>query len=154
MIVVAPATLKAITDAAEAAYPDECCGLLVGRPGPGGTTVVGRAEPSRNLAEGDRRRSFEVDPQARFDLMRRLEGTPEHIVGLYHSHPGAPAEPSPRDLERAWEPDLVWLITAVHQGQAIHTTAHVVDADGDGFRRVGLRTSDAPAATPAPGEPA
>lgn len=143
MIFLARADLKAITDAAEAVYPHECCGLLVGRREGADAIVVTRVCPSPNVTQDDARDSFEVSPQLRFDVMRALnEGGPERIVGHYHSHPDHPAQPSARDLERAWEPDLVWLITAVAGGQAIHTTAHVLDAEGRQFREVPLRTLD------------
>lgn len=142
MILLSRADLKTIADAAEAAYPRECCGLLVGRREGADAVVVTRVCPSPNVTEEDARSSFEVSPQLRFDLMRELGEGPERVVGHYHSHPDHPAQPSVRDLERAWEPDLVWLITAVLGGQAIHTAAHVLDAEGRQFREVPLRTLD------------
>ncbi len=142
MILLARPLLKQIVDAAEAAYPDECCGLLVGRSEASGDLVISRVAPSANVAEGGTRDRFEVDPQLRFDLMRQLADGDEQIVGLYHSHPGQSAQPSARDLDMAWEPGLLWLITAVLDGQALHTTAHMVDAGGSRFREVGLRTDD------------
>ena len=142
MIVLAPAHLKAIVDAAEAAYPNECCGLLVGRTAAAGDVRVERVEASRNVVDGDTARRFEVDPQLRFNLMRQLAGGEARLVGLYHSHPGHAAQPSAHDLSMAWEPELVWLITAVHDGQAVLTTAHVLDDDGRRFRPIDLRTDD------------
>jgi len=141
VILVPPAAFKTIVDDAEAAYPNECCGLLIGRSPAAATVLVTDVRSSRNLdpGRGDR---FEIDPQVRFDVMRSLEGGPDRIVGHYHSHPGLPAQPSARDLEMAWEPDLVWLITSVMDGQAVHTTAHVVDSEGRQFREIGLRTTD------------
>ena len=142
MIVLPPALLKAIVDAAEAAYPDECCGLLVGRTAPAGDIYIRRVEASPNVVDGDPARRFEVDPQLRFDLMRELADGDMRLVGLYHSHPGHAAQPSEHDLSMAWEPELVWLITAVHDGQAVLTTAHVLDDGGRQFRPVDLRTDD------------
>jgi proteasome lid subunit RPN8/RPN11 len=142
VILVPRQLLKEMVDAAEAAYPDECCGLLAGHVRDTGEIVVSRLQPSPNVATGDPHRRFEVDPQIRFDLMREVGDGPERIVGHYHSHPGEPAQPSAHDLESAWEPDLVWLITAVVDGQAIHTTAHALDADARQFRQIGLRTTD------------
>jgi proteasome lid subunit RPN8/RPN11 len=142
MIVLPPPLLKAIVDAAEAAYPEECCGLLVGRTAPAGTIHVERVEASPNVVNDNPRRRFEIDPQVRFDLMRELGDDETRIVGLYHSHPGHAAQPSKHDLGMAWEPELVWLITAVHEGQAVLTTAHILDEEGRQFRQVGLRTDD------------
>jgi proteasome lid subunit RPN8/RPN11 len=127
VIAFAPSHLKQITEAAEAAYPEECCGLLVGHSEPSGGRVVMRVVASPNVAKGGARDRFEVDPQVRFNVQRALEDGPECIVGHYHSHPDHPAQPSERDLEMAWEPDLVWLIIAVENGRATETTAHLLD---------------------------
>jgi len=140
--------LKTITDAAETAYPMESCGLLVGRDNGAGALVVTRVVESRNLAETSGQDRFEVDPKIRFDIMRELDanakkGISEHrIIGHYHSHPDHPAQPSQTDLSMAYEPDLVWLITSVVGGQAVQTTAHVVDSEGRQFREIPLRTTD------------
>ena len=147
MIFVTRGQLKEIADAAEAAYPGECCGLLVGRDRGMGELEVTRVVPSPNLAggqagEGGRRDRFEVDPEIRLRLQRDLEGGPERIIGLYHSHPDHSAQPSAHDLDSIWEPEFVWLITAVEGGQAVHTTAHVADPEGRQFRQIGLRTTD------------
>lgn len=146
MIRIAQPLLDQITAAAEAAYPLECCGLLTGRGAVGGALEVLRVVPSANLAAGDRRDSFEVDPQVRFDLMRELgeigDAAPgdERIIGHYHSHPDHPAEPSARDLEMAFEPDMVWIIVGVDDGLAGVVTAHVVDPAGPAFREIPLHT--------------
>ncbi len=142
MIFLPRPLLKRIVDAAEAAYPEECCGLLVGYNQPPADIVVSRVEVSPNVTEEGANERFEVSPQLRLELMRTLEGGPERVIGHFHSHPDHAAQPSERDLERAWEPELVWLITAVLDGQAIHTTAHVLDSEGCQFREIGLRTSD------------
>jgi proteasome lid subunit RPN8/RPN11 len=112
-VIVLPGPGRArIMGHARTAYPHECCGLLVGERAAGAVRVTG-VVATANVAEdrpGDR---FEVDPQARFDLMRALDGTGGAIVGHYHSHPDGPAEPSETDRSLAFEPDLVWLICAV-----------------------------------------
>ncbi len=131
--------LRQIADAAEAAYPKECCGLLVGRDSDGDGLEVREIHPSANLAPGGHDR-FEVDPKLRLDLQRRLRGGPDRVIGLYHSHPDHPARPSRTDLKEAWEPELVWLIVAVERGQAIHTTAHRLVADGGRFEEIALHT--------------
>ena len=142
MIFLPRALLKEIVDAAEAAQPRECCGLLVGHYRPPADLEVTRVVPSPNVVEVEADKRFEVSPQLRFDLMAELADGPERVIGLYHSHPGQAAQPSEHDLAVAWEPDLVWLITAVMDGQAIHTTAHALDPEGRQFRQVGLRTTD------------
>ena len=153
MILIPAPCLKKIRAAAEAAYPDECCGLLIGRDGKAGDVVVTAVAPSPNRAAADHRDSFEVDPQVRFDVMRRLDrknargGAPERIVGHYHSHPDHAAEPSARDLEMAYEPDLLWLIVAVAEGRAADTRAHRLDETAGRFREVEIAVADRPTKT-------
>ncbi len=146
MIVLAPRSLKAVVDAAEAAWPAESCGLLIGDEEEPSVLRVARVAPSRNLACGPDGRPagnrFEIDPALRLRLQRELPGGQHMVLGLYHSHPGGPAQPSLRDLEAAWEPLLVWLITAVVDGQAVHTTAHRLAPDGSHFIELPLRTDD------------
>ncbi len=137
MIVFPPTALKRIVDLAEAHYPREACGLIVGRRVEAGLRVT-RIEPSRNLASTPAHR-FEIDSELRLALQRELRGGGTEIVGLYHSHPDGLAEPSATDLAQAWEPALVWLIVAVVGGQAIQVTAHRLAADGGQFEELALR---------------
>jgi proteasome lid subunit RPN8/RPN11 len=135
--------LAAIEDAAEAAYPAECCGLLAGSGMPGdGAVRVTRVVASRNLCAGERNDRFEIDPQTHFDLLRELRGGPERVVGHYHSHPDHPARPSPRDLETAYDFSMVWLVTGVDKGRATATTAHRVAPGGDGFVEIPIEIGD------------
>lgn len=117
--------LRIIVDAAEAAYPEESCGLLIG-PGTGPARLV-RVEPSANLA-ADRRTGFEIDPALRFRLMRELVGSNEQILGHYHSHPDCASTPSACDLAMAYEPEFIWIITSVFDGHAMSTRAYRLDA--------------------------
>ncbi len=132
MIRIAENLARRIRVDAEAAWPEECCGLLVGRDGDGGMAVTSLAA-SPNVADPKARRSkkdsFEIDPEIRFRLMRQLAGSNDRIVGHYHSHPGRPARPSARDIEMAFEPQLVWLIVGVEDGRAGEITAWRLDRE-------------------------
>lgn len=142
MMILSASDLKAIADAAEAAYPEECCGVLIGRIEADGTYRVSRVAASTNVSTGDRRRNFEVDPMLRFTVMRALGDGPEQMIGHYHSHPDHPAAPSAEDLKRAWEPDLAWLIVGVVDGQTVQATAHVLNPDASGFTEIAVRSEN------------
>ena len=135
---LSPAQLQVIERAAEAAYPEEACGLLVGRAGPGGAWQVNAVEASANVAEPPRTRRFEVDPKLRLRLERRLRESPDSVMGVYHSHPNGSAEPSETDISMIFEPDMIWLITAVTDGRAGATMAYKPTEDGAAFRPLGL----------------
>ena len=142
MIRVGFTLLERINAQAQSAYPDECCGLLAGRTQADASITVTRVVSSPNVAASPGGDRFEVDPKVRFDLMRELDGTDEDIVGHYHSHPDHPAEPSKTDLAMAFEPDLVWLITAVIAGTAGRTQAWRLNRETGTIKEVGVEISD------------
>ena len=89
-------------------YPNECCGLLLGEEG-----EVGEAVAVTNVA-ADPRRRYELSPvehiaQIRKCRERSSSGSAVEVVGVYHSHPHTPAEPSPTDLREAW-PNFLYVI--------------------------------------------
>lgn len=145
MIRMPTAMLEAIRHHAGAAYPRECCGLVIGRDAPArqaaaGAVVVTEAVACRNVAPAPER-TFEVDPQARFDVERRLRGTPLRVVGHYHSHPDGPARPSAHDVARMFEAHHVWVIVGVAGGKAGRPRAFVPDT-GDAFGEIDLVATD------------
>ena len=89
---------------AAGAMPEECCGLLLGRDG-----LIDEARPAVNVA-ADRRRRFEIDPQALIDAHRAARGCGAQVFGYYHSHPTGPAEPSATDRAQAAGDGSVWAI--------------------------------------------
>lgn len=138
-MVISAAFLKEITDAAEASYPDEACGLLIGAARADGNIIVSGVEPAPNIAGSGSGERFEIDPRVRLALTRRLRGGTQRIIGHYHSHPDHPALPSARDLEMAFEPDLIWLITSVLAGRSADTIACALDPVAGRFRRIALQ---------------
>jgi proteasome lid subunit RPN8/RPN11 len=94
--------------AASRAYPNECCGLIEGDDVRGGWRALAIHE-AKNIADDPRRR-FLIDPQAQFDLMRRLRGADTRIIGCFHSHPDGEAAPSAADRAEAYETDFLYLI--------------------------------------------
>ncbi|MDE2293780.1 MAG: M67 family metallopeptidase, partial [Elusimicrobia bacterium] len=101
------AALEAVRARAAKAFPEECCGLLVG-PVPDGfgspdaDLLAVEARPLDNAWEGGERvRRFRFDGLALARAERELEARGWGVLGIYHSHPDAPAWPSPFDLEHA-----------------------------------------------------
>ena len=122
-----------VAAAARAAYPAECCGLLIGR-AVGDGYVVTEVRPTDNLSS-EPLSAFEVDFAVRLRREKELAGSERRILGIYHSHPGASAQPSPRDLEAAWEPGLIWLIAGIGSAGVGDVAAfQYQDDDGPGGR--------------------
>jgi proteasome lid subunit RPN8/RPN11 len=100
---VSRTVLDAIAAHARRDNPNECCGLLVGT-----EAEVTEAVATRNVAS-DPRRHYEVSPVDHFAQIRKCREHVAHgspavsVVGAYHSHPHSVPEPSPTDLEQAFE---------------------------------------------------
>src|SRR5690606_21126687 len=132
-----PDVAEVVAAEARRRYPEEACGLLLGTDGrlvsavalPNGAPDEER--PTRHgLSPGADRRA---EQQARAE---RLE-----VVGVFHSHPDHPAEPSPTDLAEAW-PEWVYVIVPVPAGEPGAPRAWRLAGDRTQFVAVRL---DAPA---------
>ena len=95
---------------AVAAFPEECCGILVGRQFDESDTVVSRLVATANESD-DRERRFEIAPREILSAVRGSRATGEQIVGFYHSHPDGSARLSSVDRKHAW-PGVSYLIVA------------------------------------------
>ena len=119
MIALPRRLLDEIRRRAEAAYPEECCGLLLGHEQGKDRIVVSAAVASANLAAEPQRR-FEVDPALylRLRLAAATELSGARLIGLYHSHPEGGASPSASDAADAWQEGWIWLIIPLASGRA------------------------------------
>lgn len=101
-----------------AGYPRETCGLLIGRQ-QGAEVEVLDTVAARNLSRERAADRFELDPQdfLKADQAARAAGL--ELVGIWHSHPDHPAQPSATDREFAWE-GWSYLILSVQQGKLLH----------------------------------
>ena len=133
-----PATLLArIRDHGRAAYPHECCGLMLGVIDAAGWHVHA-VEPADNAA-GDRGRDrYDLPPETYLRADREARARGWDIVGIYHTHPDAAPHPSRTDLAEAW-PAYVYLILRVDAGQPADAAAWTLGAAA--FEPVELRIS-------------
>jgi len=107
---------------AERDYPEECCGILLGRAGlrgEAGTREVVEVRPCTNTRAGEGTHArYAIAPQELIAAQREARERGLAIVGFYHSHPDHPAEPSATDTAEAHWPDCVYVIVSVVQGKA------------------------------------
>lgn len=71
--------------------------------------MVTRIFPATNAA-ADTAKNYEIAPEELFQLMREIRSAELELLGIYHSHPNGNNEPSPRDIERAYYPDVAYFI--------------------------------------------
>lgn len=86
----------------------ECCGLLGGSNG----TIV-QEFAATNVAPNPAK-NYEIAPEELFRLMREIRAVSLHLMGIYHSHPNGPGEPSQRDIASAFYPDAAYFILSPH----------------------------------------
>jgi proteasome lid subunit RPN8/RPN11 len=114
---------REIVEHAYAELPDEACGLLGGR-----ESQVEEVYPLPNTEQSPAR--YLADPQAQLDAMLDMEARDQEVVGIYHSHPGRGAYPSPTDVAMAAYPNAVYLIVSLKDGKHPVMRAFHIKAGG------------------------
>lgn len=104
---------------AEADYPNECCGFFFGSDN-GERREISIARSVSNAKEGDQRRRFRIDPADYREAERYALKNDLDLLGVYHSHPDHPAEPSEHDRKVAM-PFFSYIIISVQEGKAADT---------------------------------
>jgi proteasome lid subunit RPN8/RPN11 len=113
-LLITPADLQTIHRHAEASYPEECCGFLIGRAADD-STAVERVLPAGNQREDSRYNRYLIEPETVLAAHKEARGLGLDVVGYYHSHPDHPSRPSDFDRDHAW-PGLSYLIVSVRKG--------------------------------------
>lgn len=101
-----------IQRAAEAAAPQEACGLLFG-----GDEAIDTANVTVNVAKNPLTH-FEIDPAALFAALRAERRGGPNVAGYWHSHPSGDARPSETDAVMAAADGRVWVIVTAREIRA------------------------------------
>ena len=112
-------------------YPEECSGVMVGMNAEGMKVVVDvwRAE---NTHEEERSRRFLIDPLVYMKFEQQADERDIEILGVYHSHPDHPAEPSEYDRDHAW-PGWSYVIASVSKDNVEDMRSWVLKDDRSGY---------------------
>jgi proteasome lid subunit RPN8/RPN11 len=113
-LAIAAKHIEQIHAHARDAYPDECCGLMIGT-FDGDICRVAELRPSTN-ATPDPAKRYVIDPLTYLHADRAARQRGMEIIGIYHSHPDADPVPSRTDCDEGW-PGYVYLIAAVRGGK-------------------------------------
>ena len=140
MIKVPKQQLDEIRDHGVRDYPYECCGLLLGRFGEDGKTVVETYPISNAREESAKRNRFLITPEELMRGERYARGRDLEVVGFYHSHPDSPAVPSKYDLEHAW-PTYSYIIVSTFEGRSTDLFSWEQETDRSRFNEERLETA-------------
>ena len=148
MIQLLPRHLQDICQHAENTYPEECCGILLGYLTESHKTVVeiiltenawspetAVDFPDNKLDGGtdenisySKKRRYAIAPQVMLRAQKSARDSQMNVIGIFHSHPDYPAEPSEFDRNFAWE-EYSYIIVSVRQGKAAEINSWVLDSD-------------------------
>ena len=112
---------------AEATFPNECCGAMIGKID-GDEKTVTVAVPLENAYEGAQAARYELRPEdlLRADKEARAAGL--DLIGIFHSHPDADAYFSKTDLENSC-PWYSFVVLSVKGGKFDHANSFLPNAD-------------------------
>ena len=133
MLRVAAEHIRAICAHAQSTYPQECCGLLLGKLSQDGkilidaiaTENVWSAQAVESFSEIDTKwqlsenksTHYTIAPEEILRVQKESRDRQLDIIGIYHSHPDHPAIPSQFDRVCAWQ-TYSYIIVSVLQGKA------------------------------------
>ncbi|MFB2892129.1 Mov34/MPN/PAD-1 family protein [Aerosakkonemataceae cyanobacterium BLCC-F50] len=138
MIKIPAEHLQTICTHAERTYPEECCGIVLGKIGDGEKTVVEVWEtlnaweeekwaefPASGGVRG-KERTFAIAPLDIIKAQKAARDRQLQIVGFYHSHPDHRAIPSEMDRAIAWAV-YSYIIVSVSKGKAHEVRSWCLD---------------------------
>ncbi len=99
--------LQEIINYCQEEYPQEACGILAGREG-----RVSKVYKMTNISENPETCYF-MKPKDQLKVFKELRNLEIEMIGIYHSHTGTPAYPSPRDSEMAFYPESSYVIVSL-----------------------------------------
>ncbi|HEX9028343.1 MAG TPA: M67 family metallopeptidase [Anaerolineales bacterium] len=125
--------LQQILQHGEAAYPEEGAGLLLGQENGGAVRRVTAVITFSNAREDAARHNrYLITPQ---DMLRGEQEAARlgvDVLGVFHSHPDHPDQPS--EFDREWAlPWFSYLITSVQSGRAVRSRSWRLLEDRSAF---------------------
>jgi proteasome lid subunit RPN8/RPN11 len=114
------------------AFPNECCGVMVGRD-VAGSRIVDRLQVLTNSFEAEEQyHRFRLDPKEYIAVEKAAGEEGKLVLGFYHSHPDHPARPSEYDRAHAW-PFYSYAIISIMAGKPADMTSWLLDEATEQF---------------------
>jgi len=127
--------IKAIKAHAEADYPHECGGLLLGHLAIDNAKTVVETLPMENTADVETRHDrVLIDPWALMLADKKAREKGLDVIGYYHSHPDDEAVPSQFDLDHAL-PVWSYIIVSVRKRKAVDWNSWEMENDRSKFNK-------------------
>lgn len=132
MISIGKDVLSQIQAHGEASYPEEGAGLLLGKFDAGLKQVTAILPVENSREEAARRNRYLLSPADYLRAEEEAERRGLDVLGIFHSHPDHPDQPS--EFDREWAmPWFSYIITRVDQGRAISSRSWLLADDRSKF---------------------
>jgi proteasome lid subunit RPN8/RPN11 len=137
MLRIQYADYEALRTHGEETYPNECCGVLLGKNIANEGNSAAAVNHVRQIVRAGNTRTdsahnrYNIAPQELVKIQRQARGLGLDIVGFYHSHPDHPAQWSKTDFAEAHWLGCSYIITSVEQGKAITTNSFLLLGTGE-----------------------
>jgi proteasome lid subunit RPN8/RPN11 len=137
-LILTPQLHRRIEQEGTAAFPKECCGILIGsdvETAQGKERIVEKLVPGKNAFEVDEQyHRFSIDPRAQLKAEREAEAAGMVVLGFYHSHPNHPARPSDYDRDHGW-PFYSYVIVSIMDGKPAAMTSWILNEKVNAFEQ-------------------
>lgn len=124
--------LREMVACAEAGYPEEVAGLLLGSTHAGSIHVCGFLRVANSQRAEERTFSYQISSADWQQGAWKARQLALELVGVFHSHPDHPSRPSRSDLEFAL-PNFIYIIAAIHRRQLANVRAWQLREDRSQF---------------------
>jgi len=133
MLLLSSELEKRIRTDGETAYPNECCGVLIGEvDNGGGKTVKSTLTIDNARDDGEQYHRFLITPEDMLRAEQTARSMKLDVIGFYHSHPDHPSAPSGYDKDHAL-PFYSYVIVSVDKGKAQVLTSWELTDDRTDF---------------------
>jgi len=112
---------------AEAKFPNECCGAMIGRIDDSAKHVT-KAVPLENAYAGAQGARYELRPEDLLEADRQARAAGLDLIGIFHSHPDCDAYFSKTDLENSC-PWYSFVVLSVKGGKFDHAASFLPNAE-------------------------
>jgi len=119
----------------EETYPNECCGVLLGRMSERDGLRIEAAVRAGNARTDSARNRYEIAPAELVKIVREARSLGLEIAGFYHSHPDHTAQWSLTDLAEAHWLGCCYVITSVTHSKAAATNAFLLTGESEEEKR-------------------
>ena len=112
---------------AEATFPNECCGAMLGNID-GDNKSVTQAVAIENSYTGAQGARYELRPEDLLEADRKARAAGLDLIGIFHSHPDCDAYFSKTDLENSC-PWYSFVVLSIKDGKFDHANSFLPNAE-------------------------